>query len=176
MNMKKSVFLLFMLGAGLLSCTARTNSNPEATVAADEPITELADETQSESKSDKSAQVKPIHLTKAEFLKKVTDFEKNPNEWKYLGQKPAIIDFYATWCGPCKKIAPILDELAAEYKDQIVIYKIDTDKEKELAQAFGIRSIPTLLFVPMEGQPQISQGAMPKEALIEAINTVLLKK
>lgn len=117
-----------------------------------------------------------ISLNKEAFLKNVVNYEANPKEWKYLGNKPAIIDFYATWCGPCKKIAPVLEELAKEYKDQIVIYKIDTDKEKELAQAFGIRSIPTLLFVPMEGEPQMSQGALPKEELKKAIQEVLLKK
>ncbi len=117
-----------------------------------------------------------IHLTKDEFLKKVVDYENNPNEWKYLGDKPAIIDFYADWCGPCKMIAPVLEELAAEYADEIYIYKIDTEKERELAAAFGIRSIPTLLFVPMGEAPQMAQGALPKNAFKEAIDKVLLKK
>lgn len=120
--------------------------------------------------------MKTIHLTKAEFLSKVANYETNPSEWKYLGDKPALIDFYASWCGPCKMIAPILDELAAEYGDSIYIYKIDTEKEEELAAAFGIRSIPTLLFVPMEGSPQMAQGALPKHALKEAIDKVLLNK
>ena len=109
-----------------------------------------------------------IHLTKSEFLAKVADYETSPNEWKYLGDRPAVIDFYASWCGPCKMIAPILEELAAEYGDSIYIYKIDTEKEQELSAAFGIRSIPTLLFVPMEGAPQLAQGAMSKNALKEA--------
>lgn len=117
---------------------------------------------------------KTIHLTKADFLAKVADFEKSPTEWKYLGDKPAIIDFYASWCGPCKMIAPILEELAEEYKDDIYIYKIDTEQEEELAAAFGIRSIPTLLFVPMEGQPQMAQGALPKSTFKKAIEEVLL--
>lgn len=120
--------------------------------------------------------VKTIHLTKAEFLKKVVNYETNSKEWKYLGDKPAIIDFYATWCGPCKTIAPILEELANEYDGQIYIYKIDTDKEQELAAAFGISAIPTILFVPMEGKPQISQGALPKENLKEIIEKFLLAK
>ncbi len=117
-----------------------------------------------------------IHLTKDEFLKKVMNYEENPNEWKYLGDKPCLIDFYADWCGPCKMIAPILEELAKEYAGEIYIYKIDTGKEQELAGAFGIRSIPSLLFVPMEGQPQMAQGAMPKPNLKEAIDTILLNK
>lgn len=117
-----------------------------------------------------------IHLTKADFLTKVADFEKEPNDWKYIGDKPAIIDFYASWCGPCKMIAPILEELADEYKEDIYIYKIDTEQEQELAALFGIRSIPTLLFIPMNGQPQMAQGALPKSAFEEAIRSVLLGK
>ena len=126
--------------------------------------------------NNKEKKMQTIHLTKSEFLAKVADYETSPNEWKYLGDRPAVIDFYASWCGPCKMIAPILEELAAEYGDSIYIYKIDTEKEQELSAAFGIRSIPTLLFVPMEGAPQLAQGAMPKNALKEAIDKVLLNK
>lgn len=115
-------------------------------------------------------------MTKADFLKKVADYEKNSQEWKYLGDKPALIDFYASWCGPCKALAPVLEELAAEYGDQIYIYKINTEEEQELAAAFGIRSIPTLLFIPLEGKPQMAQGAMPKNSLKEAIDKVMLGK
>lgn len=117
-----------------------------------------------------------INLTKADFLSKVADYEGNPSEWKYLGDKPAIIDFYASWCGPCKTIAPILEELASEYGEDIYIYKIDTEKEQELAAVFGIRSIPTLLFIPRDGDPQVAHGAMPKTSLKEIIDNVLLKK
>ena len=113
---------------------------------------------------------------KAEFLAKVYNFEKNPEEWKYEGDKPAIVDFYADWCGPCKMVAPILDELAKEYDGQIVIYKVDTEKEQELAGAFGIRSIPSILFIPMEGKPEMAQGAMPKASFKKAIDEFLLKK
>jgi thioredoxin len=120
--------------------------------------------------------MKTIHLTKSEFLAKVANYEANPAEWKYLGDKPAVIDFYADWCGPCKMLAPILEELAAEYGDSIRIYKIDTEKEQELAALFGIQSIPTLLFVPLEGAPQMAHGAMPKASLKEAIDKVLLNK
>ena len=117
-----------------------------------------------------------IHLTKAEFLTKVANYEANPTEWEYLGDKPCIIDFYASWCGPCKTIAPILEDLAKEYDGQIYIYKIDTEKEQELAAAFGIRSIPTILFCPVGENPQMAQGAMPKDAFKQAIEEVLLKK
>lgn len=126
--------------------------------------------------NNKDKKMQTIHLTKSEFLAKVADYETLPNEWKYLGDRPAVIDFYASWCGPCKMIAPILEELAAEYGDSIYIYKINTEEEQELAAAFGIQSIPTLLFVPMEGAPQMAQGAMPKNALKEAIDKVLLNK
>ena len=126
--------------------------------------------------NNKEKKMQTIHLTKSEFLAKVADYETSPNEWKYLGDRPAVIDFYASWCGPCKMIAPILEELAAEYGDSIYIYKINTEEEQELAAAFGIQSIPTLLFVPMEGAPQMAQGAMPKNALKEAIDKVLLNK
>lgn len=116
---------------------------------------------------------KTIHLTKSDFLAKVVDYESNPSEWKYLGDKPAIVDFYASWCGPCKMIAPILEELAEEYDGQIYIYKIDTEQEQELAAAFNIRSIPTLLFIPQQGAPRMAQGAMSKKHFKEMIDKLL---
>ncbi len=113
------------------------------------------------------------HLTKETFLKKVFDYENN-TEWKYEGELPAIIDFYADWCGPCKMVAPILEDLSKEYEGKISIYKVDTEKEQELASVFGIRSIPSILFIPKEGKPQMAAGAMPREGFVEAINTLLL--
>jgi thioredoxin len=124
----------------------------------------------------KEKKMKTIQLNKADFLTKVTNYQTTPNVWKYLGDKPAIIDFYADWCGPCKVIAPILEELAEEYSDKIYIYKIDTEKEQELAALFGIRSIPSLLFIPMEGKPQMAQGVLPKSEFKKAIDEVLLPK
>lgn len=117
-----------------------------------------------------------MELTKKDFLEKVVNYEQNPNEWKFLGDKPAIIDFYASWCGPCKVFAPVLEEVAEEYKGVIDVYKVNTEHEEELAAVFNIRSIPTILFIPVNGQPQIVTGAMPKPQLIEAIERVLLQK
>jgi thioredoxin 1 len=113
------------------------------------------------------------HLTQEAFLEKVFNYKIN-KEWKYEGTLPCIIDFYADWCGPCKIVSPILEELAIEYKDKITIYKINTEIEQELSGAFGIRSIPSILFIPMEGQPQMSVGALPKDAMKSTINEVLL--
>ncbi|MFI3316457.1 MAG: thioredoxin [Rikenellaceae bacterium] len=120
--------------------------------------------------------MKTIHLTEAEFLEKVYNYEQNSDELIYLGDKPALVDFYASWCGPCKAIAPILEELAAEYEGQIYIYKVDTEQERKISQVFNIRSIPTLLFIPMEGKPSMAQGAMPKAELQKSIDELLLNK
>ncbi len=155
--MKKVNNLFFVLIAGIV-LTACGNAHTKS------------------SNNKKEDKMKTIELTKADFLTKVANFEANPAEWNYLGEKPALIDFYASWCGPCKMIAPILEELAVEYGDSILIYKIDTEKEQELAALFGIRSIPSLLFVPMNGQPQMAQGAMSKADFKKAIDEVLLKK
>jgi thioredoxin 1 len=115
------------------------------------------------------------HLTKSSFLEKVFNFEEN-KDWKFEGKIPALIDFYADWCAPCKMIAPILEELSKEYAGKINIYKIDTEAEQELAGVFGIRSIPSLLFCPVGEQPQMAAGALPKDSLIQAINDILLKQ
>jgi thioredoxin len=112
------------------------------------------------------------HLTKETFLSKVFNFETN-KEWRFEGERPCLIDFYADWCGPCKIVAPILEELADEFNGELDIYKIDTEKEVELASVFGIRSIPSLLFVPKDGQPQMAMGALPKDTLVKAIRDVL---
>jgi thioredoxin len=108
------------------------------------------------------------HLTKESFLNKVFDYENN-QEWNYQGDKPAIIDFYADWCGPCKMVAPIIEELSEEYEGLVDIYKIDTEAEQELAAVFGIRSIPSILFIPVDGQPQMAAGALPKAQFVQLI-------
>ena len=112
-------------------------------------------------------------LTKETFLAKVFDYEKN-KDWKFNGELPAIIDFWAPWCGPCRMVGPVLEELSEEYKGKINIYKVNTDEEQELGSVFGIRSIPSILFVPMEGQPKMAVGALPKESIKQAIDKELL--
>ena len=111
-------------------------------------------------------------LTKETFLEKVFNYEKN-KEWTFEGEVPAIIDFYADWCGPCQMIAPILEDLSEEYEGKVKIYKVDTEKEPELSAAFAIRSIPSMLFIPMGEQPQMASGALPKQNLKEIIEQVL---
>jgi thioredoxin len=117
-----------------------------------------------------------VTLNRADFLAKIYNYEKHPKEWVYEGELPCIIDFYADWCGPCKMVAPILKALAAEYKGKLIVYKIDVDREKELARAFGIQSIPTYLFIPEKDNPRSSMGAMPRESFEKVIKEFLLKE
>jgi thioredoxin 1 len=112
------------------------------------------------------------HLTKATFLSKVFNYEKN-KEWKFEGTKPCIIDFYADWCGPCKMVSPVLEELAKDFEGKLEVYKVNTEEEQELASVFGIRSIPSFLFVPAAGKPQMAMGALPKETFVKAFREVL---
>jgi thioredoxin len=112
------------------------------------------------------------NLTTETFKEKVFDYTTN-EEWKFNGDIPALIDYFSSWCAPCKAVAPILEQLQEEYGDKIQIYKVNTEEEPELAQAFGIQSIPSLLFIPIEEQPQMAMGALPKETFEQAIKEVL---
>ena len=138
-----------------------------------ESDTENTNESAVESGKDLTGEV--IVLNKEDFFQKIYNYEKNPEEWVYEGNLPCIIDFYADWCGPCKMVDPILKELAKEHKGKLIIYKINTDKNRELSSAFRIRSIPTYLFIPAEGEPKSAVGAMPRESFEKIIDEFLLK-
>lgn len=173
--MKKTLILSLAVSAVLLF-----SNQAVPALMAEEPAS-IDNIVNPDSEQKKSDEGKTIHLKKKDFLEKVMNYEKNPQEWVYEGDKPCIIDFYADWCGPCKKAAPVLEELAKEYAGQIYVYKINTDQERELAGAFGIRNIPAFLWVPMEGKPQMSNGiarstADTKKMFVEMIDKVLLNK
>jgi thioredoxin 1 len=141
----------------VISCKSQTKDNKKA-----------------DNKEETVAQVPTSleHLTAASFKQKVFNYDKS-KEWKYAGDKPAIIDFYADWCGPCRMVAPTVAKIAEEYKGKINVYKVDVDAEQELASVFGINSIPAILFIPMSGQPQMTAGVMNKEAFDKAVKDVL---
>ncbi|MCF8302316.1 MAG: thioredoxin [Bacteroidales bacterium] len=168
-NLKKLTLLLASLvvfiGCGNAEGNSDNDGNQKESVAVSSP---------SDDGTETSA--KPVHLTVETFKQKVFNYEKNPKEWVYEGEKPCIVDFYADWCKPCRLVAPIMKDLAKEYEGQINVYKVDTEKQQELAQVFGIRSIPSVLFVPMEGKPQMTQGALPKETFEKVVNEFLLGK
>jgi len=114
----------------------------------------------------------PEHLTTAAFKEKVFDYDSN-TEWKYEGELPAIVDFYADWCGPCKMVAPVLEQISKDYEGKLHVYKVDTEQEPEIAGAFGIQSIPSILFIPTSGKPQMAAGALPRDSVDQAIKDVL---
>ena len=116
-----------------------------------------------------------VYLTTDQFRERVFDFRAS-KEWAYKGDKPCVIDFYTTWCGPCKRLAPIMDELSQTYCGEIVFYKVDTERERELAYVFGINSIPQVLYIPVEGKPALLKGLMPKENIVRIIDEFLLKQ
>jgi len=124
---------------------------------------------------EKEVESKVKHLTYKEFLNKVWDFEKNPTTFKYKGKHPAIVDFYADWCNPCRRVAPIMEKLAEEYDGQLLVYKVNTDQERELSAAFQVKSVPMVLFIPKEGQPMMQVGAMPEESYRKVVEEKLLK-
>jgi len=161
--MNTRIFSIVLIASiGLLGCGSSNGKNNQ----------ENEKTTSSASSTPETGKV--IQMNKAMFIEKVFNYEENPNDWKFRGDKPCIIDFYADWCGPCKKVAPVMAELAEQYKDQIVIYKVDTDKERELAQIFNIRSIPSILYCPAQGQPQMTMGALPKAEFEKMIKELLL--
>ena len=153
--MRKIGFLVIvpvLLGLSTCSSTGGYNSNDKKTTTTDGTV---------------------VYLTGDLFRKTVWDYQKDPKTFKYIGKLPCIVDFYADWCRPCKMVAPIMEDLAKEYKGKLIIYKVNTDSERELASVFNIRSIPSLLLVPVNGQPSMSVGLYPKETYVQAIKDVL---
>ena len=150
--MKKSfLFLIFIIPLMFSECKAEQPSGKEGIAEPGKTVVQLTNDT---------------------FKKLIFDYEAG-SEWKYAGKRPAIIDFYADWCAPCRQLSPLVEAIAKEYSGKIDVYKVDTDKENVLAQSLGITGLPTLVFIPVEGKPQIAMGALPKENLVKAINDIL---
>lgn len=163
----KRTFLTITLAAAILFGFSNCQAKSEGKTTADTPTVAVADEGGS------------VKLTKAMFLEKVWDYESSPKEWKYKGDKPALIDFYADWCGPCKTASPILEELSKEYKGKITVYKVDTEVERELSSVFGIQGIPAFLYIPLNGRPTMTSGIArtkedTKKMFADNINKLLL--
>ena len=174
--MKKVLFSIIAASFLLFAC-----SNGSATAMDEGKNVNPAGETTLAAGGSEESKGKPVNLTKADFLEKVMNYEKNQTEWVYEGDKPALIDFYADWCGPCRMAAPVLADLAKEYEGKIHVYKVDTQEERELAAVFGIQSIPAFLFVPTEGRPTMSNGIAQtpeatKEMFRQMIDEILLGK
>lgn len=165
----KLIIVLAVIASAVTACSGKGNSE---TVKA-EAVGSSQAKTKEQVKGDKKMKV--TEMTKEMFKDKVMDYENNPQEWNYKGERPAIIDFYATWCGPCKMTAPNVEKIAEEYDGKIDVYKVDVDQQEELAALFGVQSIPTILFIPKTGTPAKSVGAMGYGQLKDAVNQVLLK-
>jgi len=184
MIMKK---LLILFVGGIFLTIQACNSQPDKNTAKKETLTGTESQQTVQVVSDTKTTAEnavistPVHITRADFLEKIMDYEKNTTEWNYKGSLPCLIDFYADWCAPCRQTAPILDELAREYSGKIVIYKVDVQKERELASVFGIQSIPAFLFCPATGNPTMSAGIAgsreeTKKMFIQQIESILMNQ
>ena len=169
--MKRTATLVVAIMAlALTACKADNNPKKQGNSAMTTEQTGINNQ-----KEGKETKMNVTEMTSSMFQQKVMDYKKNPKTWNFKGDKPAIIDFYATWCGPCKATAPVLEEVAGDYAGQIDVYKVDVDQQRELAALFGIRSIPSILFIPKTGEPTMQNGAMNKAQFEEVIKSVLLK-
>ena len=168
---KATICFIFAIAGLSFSCNQKSN------IQEDKSISALEDEKTSIVKNTMASDedIKPIYLSTADFKRKIWDYEANPQEFVYQGELPCVIDFYADWCKPCKIVAPIMDELADYYDGKVIIYKVNTDKERELASVFQVNSIPAILFAPMNGKPAMQPGALAKEDYIKIIDEFVLK-
>lgn len=172
----KRILSFIILSAAAAAITACSQDKRQGTAAAPTAETQEVQEYNTAPTADTgAADGKVSYLTTAEFKKRVMDYDKHPGDWVFEGSRPAVIDFYATWCRPCKMTAPVVEALAKDYRGKIDFYKVDIDKERELAETFGIQSIPTFLFIPMNGKPTAQTGAMQKADFEALIKSVVLK-
>ncbi|MDD7455326.1 MAG: thioredoxin [Bacteroidales bacterium] len=160
--------LLILSAAALMIAGCNASANNQQKQSDNDQQAQTAQDDKKETKK-----MKVQELNVADFKQKVMDYDKHPNEWVFAGDKPAVIDFYATWCGPCKATAPNIEKLAETYAGKLDVYKVDVDKEPELAGLFGIRSIPTILFIPMNGDPSIQVGAMSYAQLNDVVSKMI---
>ena len=179
--MKKNVCLYAMMALAVMGCSQNNKKRegsskglPSRVESESKAGAEKADQSVAGSNNQSASAGKVQVLTASDFRKKIMDYEAHPDEWVFAGSRPAVIDFYTTWCGPCKMMAPVVESLAGKYAGKIDFYKVDIDQESELASVFGISSIPTFLFIPVKGKPSVQMGAMQKEdfeGLIDKIKT-----
>lgn len=163
---KIGIFILALsLNFGFTACNSNAAENSTKKDSGNDKAT-VVDE--------KSSEASVVHLSEESFRNLVWNYKDNPQEWVYKGELPAVIDFYADWCGPCKRVAPIMDKLAKEYDGKVIIYKVDTDANRELSAVFGIRSIPSVLFIPKNGKPAMQPGAMQEEQYKQIIEEFVL--
>lgn len=178
--MKRKVMVMAVLAIALSGCSQNKRSvdKPQEGNSTENPSkasnsSGITSQSPAATEKTSAASGKVNYLSTADFKKKVMDYEAHPQEWVYEGSRPAVIDFYATWCRPCKMMSPIVEQLANDYADKIDFYKVDIDKEQELASVFGIQSIPTFLFIPMKGMPTAQMGAMQKEEFEKIVKEVM---
>ena len=178
---KKYLFILALGSLTVVGCGNNKENENVNTGKTTETVNTENEPEVAETVSESGSKGKTIHITKTDFITRVMDYEANPKQWVYKGDRPCLIDFYADWCGPCKIASPVLDELAKIYKDDIYIFKVNTEVERELSSVFGIRSIPAFLFCPEDGKPTMSNGIArtpeeTKQMFIQMIDEILLGK
>lgn len=179
-DMKKKIIVYLVTALTVVGCSSqekKTSQQAQNAALQEQNASQQEQNTQKQTETkpsaDKSsANGKVIYLTTADFKQKVMDYETHPQEWVFAGHRPVVIDFYATWCRPCKMMSPIVEQLAKEYAGKVDFYKVDIDQEPELASVFGIQSIPTFLFIPMKGKPTAQMGMMEKEEMEKVIKGI----